>query len=356
MRFRKPSGTICIALLLSMASGCAHFIEQQILYPGDGGMVVEGVNDRALLEIYHLQAREVTGQQGFPFYFGDAEALTADFMPPKMDFTFRYSNAPKGIEPVRKYKLELESPPKDFPSAKGIIILLHSYSTNAQSVFFDNVALQLQGYHTASFDLLGHGQAKQKPVSFGAADLKRLHRLITTLKQQYQLPVILYGKSYGASIAAQYIASYGSISGFIAVAPMTDFTPAATRMAKSSSPLLTKLVSDQWLQTTFENVLTERQTNSRQLSTPRILLRQTTDSLPPTLILAGGLDKISDPEQIKALATIDAVELRHFDNRGHVEMMIYDNQVNDAVNRWLGNHEAIKKPSDDRAGLSNSSR
>ncbi|HAD48412.1 MAG TPA: alpha/beta hydrolase, partial [Idiomarina sp.] len=306
-------------------------------YPGDGGMVVEGVSDRELLEIYHLQAREIAGQRRLPFYFGDAEALTADFMPPKMDFTFRYTNAPKGIEPVRKYKLELESPPKDFPSAKGIIILLHSYSTNAQSVFFDSVALQLQGYHTASFDLLGHGQAGQQPVSFGAADLKRLHRLITTLKQQYQLPVILYGKSYGASIAAQYIASCGSISGFIAVAPMTDFTPAATRVAKSSSPLLTKLVSDQWLQTTLENVLTERQTNSRQLSTPRILLRQTTDSLPPTLILAGGLDKISDPEQIKALATIDAVKVKYFDNRGHIEMMIFDNQLNDSIKPWLNN-------------------
>lgn len=331
-------------LLLNFTTGCAHFVEQQLLYPSDDSLIIKGVSEAELLEMHHLQPRTASGQKEFLFYFGDAETITSDYAPPNLDLNVRFANAAEDEEPVRKYRLQLEPVAETISRAKGIVILLHSYSTNAQSVLFDNTALQLQGYHTAVIDLLGHGRAKNQPVSFGNADVNRLHQLVTQLRQQYQLPVILYGKSYGASIAAQYIESHGGISGFIAVAPMTDFTPAAIRVAKISSPFFTELVSDQWLQETFENVLLDKQTNSRQLSTPHILLRQPSGSLPPTLVLTGEFDKISNPKQIKELARIDTVEIQNFDNRGHIEMMIFDNQINNTIKQWLKKLKTIKNP------------
>lgn len=334
---------IIVGLLLSFAVGCAHFVEQQVLYPGGDNLVIEGVNESELLKIYHLQKRTLSSKQHLPFYFGDAETLTSDYVPPTLDLTFTYTDAPEGIDPVRKYHLELEPSVNKTIRAKGIVILLHSYSTNAQSVLFDSIALQLQGYHTAIVDLLGHGTAQDQPVSFGQADVRRLHRLVTKLKRQYQLPIILYGKSYGASIAAQYIESYGNIARFIAVAPMTDFTPAALRMAKSSHSFITSFVSDQWLQDTFEEVLINHQTSSRRLSTPRVLLRQPEKSLPPTLIVIGSLDKISDSDQLKRLENIDRIQIETLDNHGHIEMMIYDNHINSVIEDWLKNSVVDKQ-------------
>lgn len=345
MNFESLIRATIIGLLLSFTAGCAHFVEQQVLYPGGDNVVIDGVNESELLEMHHLQRRTLSGRQQLPFYFGDAETLTSDYIPPNLEFTFSYTNAPEGVDPIREYRLELEPRAEKATYIKGIVILLHSYSTNAQSVFFDSTALQLQGYHTAIIDLLGHGTAKNQPVSFGDADVKRLHRLVTELSRQYQLPIMLYGKSYGASIAAQYIASHGGIAGFIAVAPMTDFTPAAMRMAKSSSTFITSLVSDQWLQDTFDEVLTKRQTSSHQLSTPRILMRQSANSLPPSLIVIGSLDKISDSEQIQSLLQLNSVQIETLDNRGHIEMMIYDDQLNGIVKQWLDNVDTIKKTS-----------
>lgn len=331
---------LLIITSVSVLASCSSFVKQQLLYPDSNTVQISGITHSQLLAMHNLEKSMLGEPSRLSYYLGDVSSLSDDFIPPTLNMTFRYTNAPANIEPVRKYNLELNSSELPTSKAKGVVVILHSYSANAQSVLFDSTALQVHGYHTAILELLGHGEYHHSPISFGPADVERLHQLIQALKRRFELPVILYGKSYGASIAAQYIARYGSVSRFIAVAPMTRFTPAAMRASKVFNPFLTTFVSDRWLEKTFEQVLTKSNTSSDRLSTPQILASIPAQQLPPTLILSGGLDKVSNRSEIAAIAETDNISVVDIHNRGHIEMMIYDNKLNEIIVNWLGGNKS----------------
>lgn len=327
--------SVLIIISASCMTGCSSVIRHQLLYPASDTVQITGISTSELLAMHNLEKRVMSQPPGLSYYLDNLDALSDDVKPPNLNMTFRYTHAPDDIEPVRNYRLTFDHGDIQGTEAKGVVVLLHSYSANAQSVYFDSTALQVQGYHTAILELLGHGEYGNSPVSFGPADVNRLRQLIQALTRQFELPIILYGKSYGASIAAQYIATYGGVSRLIAVAPMTRFTPAAMRISKMSYPFLTTFLSDRWLKNTFEQVLFENGTSSHQLSTPQILASIPAQQLPPTLILSGELDTVSDHDEIAAIANNSKMTWVKVPNRGHIEMMIYDNQLDAIIGDWL---------------------
>lgn len=64
------------------------------------------------------------------------------------------------------------------------------------------------------------------------------------------------------------------------------------------------------------------------------------DFIPPTLILSGGLDKVSNRSEIAAIAETDNISVVDIHNRGHIEMMIYDNKLNEIIVNWLGGNKS----------------
>ena len=162
--------------------------------------------------------------------------------------------------------------------------------------------------------------------------------MITHLRKRSNLPLILYGKSYGASIAAQYIEAHGNVDGFIAVAPMTNFTKAAVRLSNSMNPFLKVFISDEWLSQEIEKALNSAHVSSEKISTPNILQRIPANILPPTLVFTSSIDKISNHEDVAKLKGLNRIALIDILDHKHIEMMIFDDEFDQHINDWLTSH------------------
>ncbi|MGM0524618.1 MAG: alpha/beta hydrolase [Pseudomonadota bacterium] len=150
---------------------------------------------------------------------------------------------------------------------------------------------------------------------------------------------MFYGKSYGASIAAQYAERYNNVDGLILVAPMTHFAQAATRVSRATNPIIRTLISEKWLEQEIEQTLHDSAVSSELISTPNVLKRIPGDSLPSTLVLFSEEDKISQPDDIAALKGMGKITLVSLPKRRHIEMMFFDDTVDQHLYAWLEKFE-----------------
>lgn len=321
-----------------LLSGCSSIVQNQLNHPQQFEMNLTGGTMDELLEFHHLEQKKLTidGTE-IAYLWGEAAELPKSYKPPKLEFKVNIRNPPPGVEPIRHYKYEEQYWDGAPSPAKGLVVLLHSYSTSSMSMLFDSTAFQVKGYNTLLVDLLGHGENKDSPVSFGPQDIKRLHTLIQHVQTDSELPLILYGKSYGTSIAAQYIEAYGQVDALVAVAPMTHFTRAAMRMSQVTNPKTMWLLSDDWVEKEVENTLLMAGVSSDSVATPSVLNRMPEEHFPSTLLLVGEKDTISDYDEVEPLVEHEKVTLFELPQRGHMEMMIFDNTINEHLYNWLNN-------------------
>lgn len=336
----KCISILYLAIAISSLGGCSSIVKNNVRYPSSVKLDISGATDSEILEFYHLEEKKLSlnKEETLSYLWGNSTKITDSYNPPTFKFTATYKGAPPGVQSVRLHNYNAGFVNKLETTAKGLIILLHSYGTSSNSVLVDNAAFQVKGYKTAIIDLMGHGKNNHSPASFGPKDIERLHFLITQLREDNNLPLLLYGKSYGASIAAQYIEAYGNVDGFIAVAPLTNFTKAAVTLSKSMNPILKMFISDEWLEKEVEKTLNTSQVSSEEISTPNVLKRLPGDRLPPTLVFASSIDKISDREDVANLAELDRVTLIDLPDHKHIEMMIFDDEFDQHINDWLTTH------------------
>lgn len=327
--------SLCFAVLT--LSGCSSIVKNNLYYPNSFQLEISGATDSELQEWHNLETKELILDKGetLSYLWGDSTKITESYSPPRLTFKAFFKNAPYNVPSVRLHNYNADFRSKPQASPQGLIVLLHSYGTSSASLLYDSTAFQIKGYQTVIVDLLGHGKSNSLPASFGPKDIEYLHLLITHLQKDSDLPLLLYGKSYGASIAAQYIEAYGNIDGFIAVAPMTNFTKAAVELSNSTSPFLKFFINDEWLEKEVENTLNTSQVSSEKISTPNILRRLPANNLPPTLVFTSPTDKISNHTDVAALNGLNRVTLIDIPDHKHVEMMIFDDTFDHHINDWL---------------------
>jgi len=329
----KYASALFLGIAVSLLAGCSSIVRNNLHYPDSFHLEISGITESEILEMHHLEERKLVlnKEETLNYLWGDSTKITNSYIPPTLTFK---ANPP--IVPwVRLHNYNADFMIKPETSARGLIVILHGYGTNSSSVLFDSTAFQVKGYQTAIIDLLGHGKNNRSPASFGPREIEHLHLLITHLRKDSNLPLLLYGKSYGASIAAQYIEAHGNVDGFVAVAPLTNFTKAAVRLSKSINPALKMFISDEWLGKEVEKTLNASQVSSEGISTPNILQQVPVNSLPPTLVLSSPTDEISNHDDVAKLVNLDKVTLVDIPDHKHIEMMIFDDTFDQHINDWL---------------------
>ncbi len=336
----KWTSVLYLGIAVILLAGCSSIVKNNLHYPNSFQLKISGATRSELLEWHHLEAKQLvlSKEETLNYLWGDSTKITESFGAPKLKMTMTVDDAPSNVKAIRVHNYSASLRNKPQTTARGLVVLLHSYSTSSDSILDDNTAFQIKGYQTVSVDLLGHGENDHLPASFGPNDIKRLNHLITHLRKDTDLPLLLYGKSYGASIAAQYIETYDNVDGFIAVAPMTHFTKAAVKLSESINPFLKAFISDEWLGKEVEKTLNTSQVSSEQISTPNILRRLPANNLPPTLVFTSPIDKISNHSDVAALSGLNGVTLIDVPDHKHVEMMIFDDTFDHHINDWLTSH------------------
>ncbi|MAD54930.1 alpha/beta fold hydrolase [Idiomarina sp. UBA3162] len=333
---------IIVTAFLLHLTGCTSLVADQIAHPN--AMNLTFTDEQSAQEIFNLQPRKVGS---LDYFYAPAAGLAQHETSFESTIKVALTNSKTGTTTTTLYhyddsharKLSKQSEPR------GQVIMLHSYSTDSRSLYIDSRALRAQGYDVLLLDLNGHGRASDKPVSFGPADVERLHHLVTLILENSDSRLLLYGKSYGASVAAQYIAKYGNIDGFIGIAPMNDFTEAALIETKRSSPWLTQFISDEYITAGIESAVASVGANVEEANTARILdnhLKQ--NSWPPSLIFVGGLDKLSKKETFISFDDNSKVKVITLPDRPHIAMMVYDNTIDKQLSEWLVMFEKRKLP------------
>lgn len=324
---------IIVATLLLHLTGCTSLVADQIAHPN--AMNLTFTDEQSAQEIFNLQPRKVGS---LDYFYAPAAGLAQQEASFKSTVNVTLTNSKTGTTTTTPYHYDDSHARKlsQHSEARGQVIMLHSYSTDSRSLYIDTLALRAQGYDVLLLDLNGHGKASDKPVSFGPADVERLHQLVTLVRDDSDLPLLLYGKSYGASVAAQYIAKHGNIDGFIGIAPMNNFTEAALIETKRSSPWLTQFISDEYIIAGIERAASSVGANVEQANTSRILRHHLqTDSWPPSLIFVGELDKLSKQETFKPFDAISKTKIITLAERPHMAMMVYDNIIDKQLSEWL---------------------
>ena len=333
---------IITAFLLLHLSGCTALVADQVAHPH--GMNLNFSDEQSAQEVFSLQSGKIGN---LDYFYGSAAGFAQQETAFESTINVALTNSKTGTTTTTQYhyddshasKLSKQSEPR------GQVIMLHSYSTDSRSLHIDSRALRAQGYDVLLLDLNGHGRASDKPVSFGPADVERLHQLVTLNRENSDSPLLLYGKSYGASVAAQYIAKYGNIDGFIGIAPMNNFTEAALIETKRSSPWLTQFISDEYITAGIESAAASVGANVEEANTARILdnhLKQ--NSWPPSLIFVGELDKLSKKETFISFDDNSKVKVITLPDRPHIAMMVYDNTIDKQLSEWLVMFEKRKLP------------
>lgn len=337
----KRSFILLTLLAGSVLQGCSSVVQNTLYHPDFFQLELSGATDEEIQKFHNLEQKNTVLYEGLDlaYLWGDATNLTEEFNPMTLKFKMHHKNAPPDVEAVRNYSYEGKYRNSPVADAKGLVILLHSYGADAESVYFDSTALQLKGYNTVVIDLMGHGNNSSVKASFGPEDIKRLNSLIEELTESAERPLLFYGKSYGASIAAQYAERYDNVDGLILIAPMTHFTQAATIASRAINPILKTLISEKWLTQEVEQTLTASAVSSEQISTPNVLKRIPNATLPPTLVLFSEVDKISQHSDIATLKDLEKVTLVSIPKRRHIEMMIFDDTVDKHLNDWLRTFE-----------------
>lgn len=340
MKRKMKQKSLFFLLTVFSLSGCSSLVKDNLYYPNFVKLEMSGATDSRLLELHNLEPRELVlnKKETMSYLWGDSTKIIDSYSPPTTEFKVTFKDAPPNVKAIRVHNYTASLRNKPQTTARGLVVLLHSYGTSSDSILDDNTAFQIKGYQTVSVDLLGHGKNDHLPASFGPNDIKRLNYLITHLRKDTNLPLLLYGKSYGASIAAQYIETYDNVDGFIAVAPMTHFTKAAVKLSESINPFLKAFISDEWLGKEVEKTLNTSQVSSEQISTPNILRRLPANNLPPTLVFTSPIDKISNHSDVAALSGLNGVTLIDVPDHKHVEMMIFDDTFDHHINDWLTSH------------------
>ena len=333
---------IIVTFLLLQLTGCTALVADQVAHPH--GMNLNFTDEQSALEIFHLQPRKVGN---LDYFYAPAAGFAQQENAFESNITVALTNSKTGTTTTTQYhyddsharKLSKQSEPR------GQVIMLHSYSTDSRSLYIDSRALRAQGYDVLLFDLNGHGRASDKPMSFGPADVERLDQLVTMIRDNSNLPLLLYGKSYGASVAAQYIAKHGKIDGFIGIAPMNNFTEAALIETKRNSPWLTQFISDDYITAGIERAAASVGANVEKANTARILANQLQQaSWPPSLIFVGELDKLSKKETFTSFDDNSNVKVITLPDRPHIAMMVYDNTIDKQLSEWLVMFEKRKLP------------
>lgn len=213
----------------------------------------------------------------------------------------------------------------------GILVLLHGWGRNKNSLLSYGIAFAQQGYRVIIPDLRGHGDSTGDWVSFGAEEGHDISALMNQLSiDKYDL----MGFSLGAS-AGLHIASLDKrVNNLVIVSPMHSLQQTIPKFVKQSPKWLGKLVESR-----KESAL------ARANDISGYSYEQTSDSVSaarlitkPVLFIYGSIDKMSD-QRLNTLLSKQGSQknkLYQLDGLRHTHVLLHQSALMEPINQWLG--------------------
>jgi pimeloyl-ACP methyl ester carboxylesterase len=211
------------------------------------------------------------------------------------------------------------------------VFLLHGYMLSKESMALWGVLLAQSGYRVVSVDLRGHGQSTGDAVSFGKYETEDLKQLLDYMiaHQQCDSLVGVLGVSYGATLALHWAAHDPRIRTVVAVAPYNHPEDAILRLAREFNIPITRSAAAKAVALSAARLDLKWADWSGEAAIRQVRV--------PVLLIGGGKDSISRPDDLAALQKAAAGEskLIPIPIADHFVISMWFNELADPVKKWF---------------------
>jgi pimeloyl-ACP methyl ester carboxylesterase len=217
------------------------------------------------------------------------------------------------------------------------IFLLHGYMLSKESMALWAVLLAQSGYRVVSVDLRGHGQSTGDTVSFGKYETEDLKQLLDYMiaHQQCDSLVGVLGVSYGATLALHWAAHDPRIRAVVAIAPYNRPEDAILRLARELNIPITRCAAEKAVSLSAARLGLKWADWSGEAAIGQVRV--------PVLLIGGGEDTISRPEDLAALQKAAAGEskLISIPMANHFVISSWFQELADPVKNWFQTRLAV---------------
>jgi len=225
--------TLLAAGLLTALVGCTDYIAHRIVAPpngdGTGTSDKSGLADISAFLNAHVYSRVARVPVGPP----PAE-LSVAVLPPgtSSDAGSMVGRMPRG--PDFPAYIPAKAPPA------GTVLLLAGYRGTKFTMLPWALHFTAAGYRCVLVDLRGEGDSTPTWVSYGNYESADVKQVMDWLYDQHLVapPLVLFGVSYGASVALRAAGLDRRVAAVIAIEPFVDATDVIKRSARESYPYL----------------------------------------------------------------------------------------------------------------------
>jgi pimeloyl-ACP methyl ester carboxylesterase len=233
--------------------------------------------------------------------------LKAILLPPQdyhLDISDKVIPAPHGKHNLDFWMMpETNAPPRpEPPDRHATIFVLHGYLLNKETMTAWAFFLAQAGYRVVLVDLRGHGQSTGDTVSFGQHETEDFRQLLDYLKARGLCDdtVGVLGYSYGADLALHWAAHDSRVRTVVAIAPYNHPEDAVERFTQEMNIHVSHRAVEKAL------VLASARMNINWADwSGETAIRQVRV---PVLLIGGGKDTISRPDDIATLHAAAAGE------------------------------------------------
>lgn len=214
------------------------------------------------------------------------------------------------------------------------IILLHGYSAAKEMMAPWALMLAQAGYRVVAVDLRGHGLSSGAQVSFGKYETADLSQVLDYLiaEQLCEPRVGVLGISFGGVLAMHWAARDPRVAAVVAIAPYNHFRDALIRFAKALNVWFPRGILDDALALAAKNVGIQWEDWSGEAGARQLKI--------PVLLVGGGKDTISTPEDIARLKSLAPVgsEAITVPQADHFAVSYWFKETAAPIKEWFRSH------------------
>lgn len=217
------------------------------------------------------------------------------------------------------------------PDRHATIFILHGYMFNKETMAGWAFLLAQSGYRTVLVDIRGHGQSTGDEVSFGKHEVEDFRQLLDYLTAHglCDEKVGVLGYSYGADLALHWAAHDPRVRTVVAIAPYNNPEQAIERLAQQLKIHITRRSLQKATALAAAHMDINWADWSGQTAMSQIKV--------PVLLIGGGKDLTSRPDDIEAMHRAAAGESEVIENPlvDHSMIEVWYHTFDGPVQKWF---------------------
>ena len=211
------------------------------------------------------------------------------------------------------------------------LVLLHGYMLSKETMLPWALQLAQAGYRVVLVDLRGHGQSTGAQVGFGKYEVNDLRQMLDWLQARGECDeaIGVMGFSYGATLALHWAAQDQRIRTVIAVAPYNQPAEAFERLAQALKLPLSHRAAQKAATLAADHLELKWTDWAGEVATQQLRV--------PALLIGGGKDSISRPEDLARMRSVAAGRVKGYEVAAadHFSLPMLLHELSALVNAWF---------------------